>query len=180
MFRFLLLGIMTVMVSACAEPAQVQNIVATAPPSTSGSPLEKSMCVKSVTGGEATNPLWTSEVDDAGFRGALEGSLRNAGLAAASASDCKLDVTANLLGLAQPAAGFDMEVIANVNYSVLNSGTDNAYFESTVVTPFTADFSSAFAGVTRLRLANEGAIRTNITEFMNRVTNHAKTDPPVF
>ena len=178
MFRYLLIGATALLLTACAEPAQQQNMIASAAPSAAGGPLASTMCVKQVSGGEETNPLWTSEVDDAAFRGALEASLRNSGLAAASPSDCRLDVVANLLGLAQPIAGFDMEVTANVNYSVLNSGSDDAYFESTVTTPYTANFSDAFAGVTRLRLANEGAIRTNITEFIKRVTSHAETTPP--
>lgn len=176
MLRFLVFGCTALILSACAEPAKQQNMIASAP-SASGSPLASSMCVTKVSGGEETNPLWTSEVDDSAFRGALDASLQRSGLAAPSSSDCRLDVEASLLGLAQPIAGFDMEVTSNVNYSVLNSGTDVAYFESTVTMPFTATFSDAFAGVTRLRLANEGAIRANITEFIRRVTEHASTTP---
>ena len=180
MFRYIFVGCCALMLYACAEPAKQQNMIATTAPTASGSPLAGTMCVKNVSGGEETNPLWTSEVDDAAFRGALEASLRGVGLAARSPSDCKLDVNANLLGLAQPVAGFDMEVTANVNYSVLNTGGDSAYFESTVTTPFTANFSDAFAGVTRLRLANEGAIRTNITVFIKRIREHAEANPPTF
>ncbi len=165
------------MVSACAEPAKQENMVVASAASAAGTPLAETLCVSSVTGGEETNPLWTSEVDNAAFKGALEASLKNAGLAA-PANACRYDVATNLLGLAQPIAGFDMEVTANANYSVFPSGTQNPYFQSTVATPFTATVSDAFVGVTRLRMANEGAVRANISEFIRRLLEHAKTNPP--
>ncbi len=40
---------------------------------------------------------------------------------------------------------------------------------ATIDTPYTADFSAAFVATERLRLANEGAIRTNIGQFMDKL-----------
>ncbi len=141
-----------------------------------GSPLNNAVCVDRVTGGEETNPLWTSEVDNESFRKALVGSLRDNQLhAAAGAYEYKLN--ANLLGLAQPIGGFDLTVTANVNYEVLAAVTAEPYYQTTVTTPYTADFSSAFAAIKRLRLANEGAIKANITKFMNELLLH--TPPTV-
>ncbi|MEM6489548.1 MAG: hypothetical protein AAF677_14975 [Pseudomonadota bacterium] len=122
--------------------------------------------------GEETNPLWTSEVDDAGFRAALERSLAVNDLAPAGPQGCRYGLTANLLGVAQPAVGFDLEVTANVNYGVFRY--DRPFYQSTVQTPFTADFSSAFLAVERLRLANEGAIRTNIETFLEELKVEAQ------
>ena len=167
-------------VSACAQAARTekmvpQNAVAVA----ETSPLSRIVCVTSVTGGEGTNPLWTSEVDNAAFKAAIDGALAKNGMKAPSPTACRLGVEANLLGLAQPIAGFDMEVTANVNYRVIDRSNSTPYYLSTVVTPFTADFSSAFLGVERLRLANEGAVRTNIEKFLGELVDHSgKTRPP--
>ncbi|MEO1776529.1 MAG: hypothetical protein AAFS07_16405 [Pseudomonadota bacterium] len=175
--RFCLVGA-ALTLAACAEPARVAEMtVAAGAVDAAGTAIERSVCVKSVAGGEETNPLWTSEVDDAGFRGALERSLSNNGLSPTTSADCRYDLDTNLLGLAQPSVGFDMTVTANVNYSVFTRATGEPFFQSTVQTPFTADFSSAFAGVERLKLANEGAIRTNIETFLDELVTDAKRRP---
>lgn len=134
--------------------------------------LNESICLKSVRGGEETHPLWTSEVSDASFKSALSASLSRQGLLAWSPSDCEFDLTANVLGLSQPAAGFDMEVTAHVNYEMLHRGTDKAYFLKTVSTAYTATVGDAFAGIKRMRLANEGAVRANILEFLRALLLH--------
>ncbi len=40
---------------------------------------------------------------------------------------------------------------------------------ATIDTPYTADFSAAFVAAERLRLANEGSIRTNISQFLDKL-----------
>lgn len=163
-------------IAACAQPARVERMVVT-PSATSraaASPLAGMLCVGSITGGETTNPLWTSEVGNAEFRQALVASLDNAGLLAQQSSDCVYKVTANLLGLAQPIAGFNLEVTANVNYSALSQGTGAPYFQRTIITPYTAEFSDAFLAVERLRLANEGAIRASIDQFITQLIEHSE------
>jgi len=178
--RFLIFGLAALVLSACASPAKVENMVVPVITATTGAPVADSIlvgavCVTKVTGGEETNPLWTSEVDDASFRAALEGSLRNNQLAATNADNCRYDLEANLLGLAQPVVGFNMTVTSHVNYSVLERDTGNPYFLTTVTTPYTATVGDAFAGVTRLRLANEGSIRSNIQKFIDELLAYEPT-----
>ncbi|MEM7506830.1 MAG: hypothetical protein AAF415_08785 [Pseudomonadota bacterium] len=164
--------------SACAEPARVTGMTvsrqAELVPKTS--PLANAICVKRVTGGEKTDPLWTSEVDSPSFEQALNLSLANNNLK--GTSTCAFDLNANLLGLAQPTAGFNMTVTSNVNYSLLERQSQAPYFQTTVKTPFTAEFGTAFAGVERLRLANEGSIRANISQFLGELIEHQKTTTP--
>ena len=170
-------AILFIGLSACASPAMVENMViqpqALAAPS--DPTLANAVCITSVTGGEETNPLWTSEVDDASFKAALKGSLRNSGLLAIDPSSCVYELEANLLGLAQPSFGFDMEVTAHVNYSLLWKSTGDAYLLETVTASHTATVGDAFAGIKRLRLANEGAVRNNIEQFIGGVLEHQPT-----
>jgi hypothetical protein len=176
-YRFTPVAFIALALSACAAPAKVENMVTTAgaAPAPANAAITEAICVTKVTGGQETNPMWTSEVDDAGFRAALEGSLRNNRLAAANAAGCRYDLGANVLGLAQPAFGFDLLVTSHVNYSLLEHGSGNPYFLTTITAPYTATVNDAFAAVTRLRLANEGSIRTNIQMFLDELLAHDPT-----
>lgn len=129
--------------------------------------LQHAMCVRNVTGGESTNPMWASKVDNDGFKTALNTSLDSAGLAA-PADKCTYPVDVNLLGLSQPAIGFDMTVTSHVNYKVYDS-SGAPYLLETVDAPFTATVSDAFVGVERLKLANEGSIRESIKQFFDKL-----------
>jgi hypothetical protein len=129
--------------------------------------LTHAMCVRDVTGGEETNPMWASKVDDASFKTALTGSLDGAGLLSTDTS-CAFPLDVNLLGLSQPSIGFDMTVTSHVNYKVFDHNNDPLLL-ATIDAPFTATVGDAFAGVERLKLANEGSIRTSIGMFFDKL-----------
>jgi hypothetical protein len=153
--------------AACAQPAETGRMVADAQTAPFPPHLLGAVCVRSVTGGEATNPLWVSKVDDAGFREALTTTLRtNALLAGGSACPYAADV--NLLGLSQPSAGFDMTVTSHVNYKLRDAGGKAVLLE-TITTPYTAAFGEHLIGVIRLQRANEGSIRANIAAFLDKL-----------
>jgi hypothetical protein len=58
--------------------------------------------------------------------------------------------------------GLDMTVSANVRYSLIDTSTRKEVFSKVLMASYTAKFSDAFAGGERLKLANEGAVKTNI------------------
>jgi hypothetical protein len=170
--KFAVLAVLLSGLAACATAADPNAMtVAAAPAADAGKPfpasLQHAMCVRTVTGGEKTNPLWVSKVDNDGFKTALTSSMTGAGLLA-DGSGCNYPIDVNLLGLSQPAMGFDMTVTSHVNYKVY--GADGAPFLlQTIDAPYTANFSSAFMGVERLKKANEGAIRESITQFFGKL-----------
>lgn len=157
--------------AACAAPARMESMVVTAPES--GGPQDSSLLgslyVEEVKGGEETNPLWTSEVDNEAFRGALVESLRSQGLLNEDRAASRYLLRANLLGMSQPIMGFRMTVTSHVSYEVTEKDKDSLYFGDSVETPYTAGAGDAFLGTERLRLANEGSIRENIKEFLKRL-----------
>ena len=55
-----------------------------------------------------------------------------------------------------------MTVSSKVHYTLVDTRDNKTVYEKTIDTPYTAAFTDALMGVTRLRLANEGAIRKNI------------------
>lgn len=131
-------------------------------------PFQHAMCVRNVTGGEKTNPLWASKVDNDGFRAALSSSLNNAGLNSSAADSCAFPIDANLLGLSQPSIGFSMTVTSHVNYKVYDKAGAPLVLE-TIDAPYTAKVGDAFIGTERLRLANEGSIRMSIEKFFEKL-----------
>lgn len=161
-----------VVVSACATAADPGAMTLAAPQPTEKpfpQQLQHAMCVRTVGGGEKTNPLWVSKVDNDGFRTALGSSLNGAGLAAPDGS-CSYPIDVNLLGLSQPGAGFDLTVTSHVNYKVYDS-SGQPYLLATIDAPYTADFSSSFMAITRLKKANEGSIRESVQMFFDQLRN---------
>ena len=45
--------------------------------------------------------------------------------------------------------------------------TYKTVWAKTITTPYTANFSDSFLAVERLKMANEGAIRANLTQMVN-------------
>lgn len=155
--------------SGCATAADPGRMVFTAPSTNRVFPehLRRAMCVRSVTGGEQTNPLWMSKVGNDEFRTALASSLDSAGLTAGS-NACRYQVDANLLGLSQPSMGLDMTVTSHVNYKVYDPAGQPVLLE-TISAPYTAAFSEAVLGVVREKRANEGSIRASISQFLEKL-----------
>jgi hypothetical protein len=160
------------LLSGCASPAEVKNMVVDQRllvNAEANTPFKNALSIRRVNGGEDTNPLWTSEVSNSGFRGALRGSLEQSGLLAPTSGDTKYDLHATLSKLDQPLFGLDFKVISSVNYRVVERGTRKTWFDEPVTAAYTATFGDAAIAIQRLRLANEGSIRENIKQFIARL-----------
>ena len=178
-YRFLVFFLGVLALSACASPAEMQNMVVarqsvvTAEPNSS---FKNALAIARIDGGQTTNPLWTSEVDGAAFRGALRASLEQNELLAKTLPSSRFDLFATLGSLNQPFFGLDMTVSSTVLYRVVERKTQLNWFKDSVFASYTATFSDSPIGVQRLRLANEGSIRENIKEFIKRLV---RTRPPI-
>ena len=131
------------------------------------SPLKQSVQVSNVSGGHKTNPLWTSQVGDAEFQQALEQSLGIQGITTGAGAKYRLNAV--LVELHQPFAGFDLTVRSTVRYTLMEVATNRVVFDQTVTAEFTAGVSDAVIAVQRLKLANEGSIKSNISKFMDQL-----------
>jgi len=128
--------------------------------------LRQNVAIKDVTGGQETNPMWTSQVSSAEFERALESSLRAANVLQPNRQAGRFTLTAYLDKLEQPLVGINMTVTATVTYTLVERSTGKTSWEKTISTPYTAKFGDSLLGVERLKLANEGAVRTNITDLI--------------
>ncbi len=153
--------------AACATPAEPLNMIVGREAGVGPFPaaFAEAICVRSVTGGQETNPILMSQVDDRAFRQALESSLRANGLLGVN---CRYQADANLLSLIQPVFGLDLRVTALVNYR-LEDAAGGVLLRETIGSAYTATFSDSAVAIVRLRLANEGAIRTSIADFFARL-----------
>lgn len=159
------------LLSGCAAPARIDQMTANASAQQRIAPtaLRTNIAVRDVTGGKETNPMWVSNVGNSEFEQALEASLRDAGLLAAGKQAGKYTLIAHLENVDQPMAGFSMTVTATVAYSLVERATGKEVLNRRVSLPYTASMGAAFSGAERLRIANEGAIRVNITKLIDEL-----------
>jgi hypothetical protein len=158
------------LLAGCASGARPGAMTVAVSPETivdASSPVYGAIQVGTVTGGSETSPLWLSEVSTADFKTALQQSLALNALVAAR--DPRYVLNAELVELDQPWAGFNLEVNAKIHYVLRTVPGERTAFDETITLPYTANFSDALFGVERLRLANEGAVRQNISALINRL-----------
>ena len=158
--------------TAMVAPLKAETILSEA------NPIYQAVTVGQVSGGEETNPLWTSEVSSAAFRQALEASLDVATIKSLSPA-APLMLDAELLKLDQPFVGLSMTVTSTVAYNLKTSSGDPLW-NTTITRPYTAQFSDAFVGAERLRLANEGSVKANIAAFIQAFVEMSEKTPELF
>ena len=159
------------LLGGCAAPARINEMATSANPAqrVANTPMRNNVAVRDVTGGKDTNPMWISNIGNSEFEQALESSLRDAGLLSAGKQAGKYTLTAHMEKIDQPMFGASMTVTATVNYVLVERATGKEVLNRTVALPYTAAWNSSFIGTERLRLANEGAIRTNIGKIIDEL-----------
>jgi len=170
MFRILLAVSLLLVTAACSSGARTGAMVS---PLTEANmiaddnPAKNAVEVAGVTGGKDTNPLWTSQVGNEQFTEALKQSLQLHTLLAEN--DGRYKLVTELQEIKQPFAGFSMTVKVDVRYVLTDTQTDETLFDEVIHTEYTAAFGDALVGSKRLQLANEGAIKSNITDIIGRI-----------
>jgi hypothetical protein len=164
----------TAFVTGCATPASSSNMTlreadVTQARARTPAGLKGSIAIRDVTGGQETNPMWKSNVSSSAFEQALEDSLRSVGMLAADRQGGRYQLVAQLDKVDQPFMGFDMTVTSTVTYTLFERATGKTVVVKTISTPYTARMGDAFAGTERLRLANEGAMRSNIAGLIEEL-----------
>ncbi|WP_299202258.1 hypothetical protein [uncultured Amphritea sp.] len=169
-FRISFLFLCSAFLFGCASGAKMENMTYrnNGPAKVSFDPaLNKQVDVQSVSGGEKTNPAWTSEISNESFSLALKRSLDSFGLFS-SIGKYKLDV--QMLDVDQPLFGLDMTVTTRVRYHLVDTVTNKVLIDEVVRAPYTASVGDAFLGSERLRKANEGSGKKNIQRFIEKLS----------
>ena len=124
-----------------------------------------------VTGGSDTSSLGASKIANADFAEAIKTSITQSGLFASIGTDAAADYAlgVQIVRLEQPMFGVSLTVTIECTWRLSRRSDGQIVWEKTITTPFTAKMGDAFAAVTRLRLANEGAARANIEDAFTQL-----------
>jgi len=163
--KTLTLSIIAIMTAAwltgCASPAQPQAMIPTQFSVAHRNPEKVSI---TVAGGRETSATGPSQISNSDFREALKQAIINSGLFAevvdTNTGRYRLDAFIGMLS--QPMLGASMTVSMEVSYNLIDLKENKSIWQQSISSHYTAAWDAAFAGVTRLRLANEGAARDNI------------------
>ncbi|MDB5961186.1 MAG: hypothetical protein JWP59_2480 [Massilia sp.] len=155
--------------TGCATPARSDHMAVLATPQQRivVTPLRNNVAVLEVSGGRSSNRLWTSKVGNAEFAQALSLSLQDAGLLAANPAAARYTLSARMERLEQPLTGMNLTVTATVSYSLVERATGNELLHRTHTVPYTAPFGDTFGTIDRMRVANEGAVKANISALVD-------------
>jgi hypothetical protein len=82
-----------------------------------------------------------------------------------------------VIHLQQPLMGFELTVTATVAYKLTEIATGVVVYQNTLVTPATATMGDSVIAIERLKLANEKAIRANLTRLVGEL--YALPDQPM-
>lgn len=153
----------------CASPSQSANMVAV--PEVTVTKHAESVFVQ-VTGGSDTSSMGASKISNADFAEAIKASITQSGLFAKLAAMDQADyqIEASIVRLDQPIFGASFTVNIETNWRLVHRSDSKVVWQKAVVTSYTATMGDAMVGVTRLRLANEGAARKNIQEAIAQMS----------
>ena len=158
-----IISLVCIFLVGCASGANQEAMVPIALSADGANPkFTRSINVQSVGGGQATNPLWTSQISSGAFKTSLENALKARGYLDTGGPQ---QLTATLLDLKQPFAGTDLTVTSKIRYQ-LTGQNGEVLFDQTISASYTAAFGDSLLAVERLRLANEGSARTNVRMFI--------------
>jgi hypothetical protein len=127
-----------------------------------------------VSGGKETSKMGASQISDDAFAQALRESIDQAGIfSSVSTQGGRYRLTGFIGKVDQPLIGFSFTVKMEVSYALKDTQSGSTVWTKDINSEYTAKASAAFAGVERLRLANEGAARENIRQAVTEMAGLA-------
>jgi hypothetical protein len=169
-----LLGTITLAVAAaalagCAAPAHKENMAASATAATKKLPYSVRVEAK---GGSETGAMDSSNVSNGDLKSAIESSIAKSSLfkAVVQGKDGDYELTVTVVHLAKPMFGGAFTVTLETGWSLIKVSDKSVAMRKAVQSSHTAELSDSLVGVTRLRLAVEGAVRNNITQGLQAIS----------
>ena len=163
------IGAVALLLGGCATASNSAAMIAPVTAKVTKHPEALSV---NVTGGSETSAMWKSMVSDADFAEAIKASVTQSGLfakiAVGDAADYQLEV--QIVRLVQPNFGASFTVTIETSWFLKNRRAQKVIWQKSITTSYTASMGDAIIGATRLRLANEGAARSNIQDAINQMS----------
>ena len=123
----------------------------------------------SVSGGAATSEglAISNAALESALHQAIDGSKLFSQVVKGNGGDYIL--TANVFSVNQPMFGMAMTVKMEVGWTLARASNSKIVWQEAIRSEHTSKPGEAFAGVTRVRLATEGAVKNNIAEALSRI-----------
>ncbi len=155
------------LVAGCATASKPEAMVPTA--AVAGMHHRQTASVV-VAGGSETSAMGKSQISNEAFQQAIVQSIEKnqtfASVVKGADGDCRLAVT--VVSMDQPSFGLSFTVKMEAAWS-LKKADGTVLMQESIKSEGTAGVGDAFAGVERLRLANEAAARANITAALDKI-----------
>ena len=153
--------------SGCATGAKSEAMVSEK--TAVGRTLGNSVSV-AVSGGKQTSGVGASQISDDAFRQALQDSIVKSALFKEVSPSGQYTLNAFIGKVDQPMMGFSLTVKMEVSYTLVDAASGKTVWSKNIASEYTAKTGEAFAAVKRLRLANEGAARNNISQAISEMS----------
>jgi hypothetical protein len=168
-FSWLTLAVLIAVLTGCASPAQVSNMKAT--PAIDGKKFARSIKVE-VKGGAETESLSSSNVSNTDLKAAIELSIESSGLfkSIVQGKDGDYELSVTVTQINKPLFGASFTVTMETAWSLVKISDKSIAMRKVILSSHTVSIGDAFVGVTRLRLAVEGAVQDNIKQGLEAIS----------
>jgi len=157
------------MLGGCASPSTALGMTPTAIQTTNKHAQSVSL---TVGGGKETSATGKSQISDAAFADAISNAITSSKVFSSvikgSGGDTVLTVT--IFNIDQPSFGFSFTVKMEAGWTLKRADTGAVIWQESIKSEHTATTSDAFVAIERLRLANEGAAKSNIAEALRKIS----------
>jgi hypothetical protein len=168
--RLVLVCAVIVSLGGCASPATRKEIIVD--DISFGTRHPYSVIVIAGGGGE-TDAAGYTNISNQDLAGAIEESIINSGLFSSVIKDDSADykLSVYLISMTKPMFGFSFTIDMEMSWSLVNMETGNAVMRESIKSSHTTTAGEAFAAVTRIRMAVEGAAQDNIRQGLQKIAD---------
>lgn len=157
------------LLAGCATPTSYEAMV----PSSVDTDRRHAQSVGiGVTGGQETDAAGKPQISDDAFRQALTEAINRSRTFSRVVQGRGGDylLTVSLFTLDQPSFGLSFTVKMEAGWTLQRASGGAPVWQESIRSEFTATTRDAFAAVTRLRMATEGAARVNIAQGLAKIS----------
>ncbi|MCP5267944.1 MAG: hypothetical protein H6943_02780 [Zoogloeaceae bacterium] len=167
-FALALAVIAAAALSGCASSANREAM--TAQDMTLAKRHDQTVSVKTA-GGSETGAMDSSNIEDADFKAAIEDSIKNSKVfrSIVQGKEADYELSVSIIHLDKPVFGLTFTVNMEATWVLVKQSDRSVVMKKSIQSTHSAGFSDAAAGVTRLRLAVEGAARKNIEQGLQAI-----------
>lgn len=161
MYRLIALLIAILAFTGCASPT---NPVSMVPVDYMPEKVQPYSISVNVAGGQGTSAFGKSSVSDTDLKIAIEGTIlkTKAFKQLVKVGDADYELSVSVITVNQPNMGFSFTVKTDLGWQLRKIRDDKILWRKVINSEHTTGAGEAFAGVARLRMATEGAIKRNI------------------